>query len=87
MLTLRKQTPELEFTRHHSGRTDKGKHRLLTAGPGIPRRPSGPNLPGCPCGPTGPIFPGGPCVPCSPYRTQEQYMIKDISEQGQTGFC
>lgn len=41
----------------------------LTAGPGMPLRPSGPGFPGDPCAPTGPVFPAGPSVPRSPYYT------------------
>lgn len=45
---------------------------VLTPGPGMPRRPSGPDLPGCPWGPTGPVFPTGPWDPVVPYRTEGQ---------------
>lgn len=40
---------------------------ILTTGPGIPRRPSGPGFPGAPWGPMGPVFPGGPSKPASPW--------------------
>lgn len=43
---------------------------ILTTGPGIPRRPSGPGFPGAPWGPIGPVFPGGPSKPASPWMQE-----------------
>lgn len=40
----------------------------LTAGPGMPLRPCGPDFPGCPWGPTGPIFPMRPSKPGAPWK-------------------
>lgn len=48
---------------------------ILTTGPGIPRRPSGPGFPGAPWGPIGPVFPGGPSKPASPCVQRQHGLI------------
>lgn len=48
---------------------------ILTTGPGIPRRPSGPGFPGAPWGPIGPVFPGGPSKPASPCTQRQRGLI------------
>lgn len=40
----------------------------LTAGPGMPLSPCGPDFPGCPWGPTGPVFPMRPSKPGLPWK-------------------
>lgn len=60
---------------------DVASECVLTAGPGMPRRPSGPDLPGCPWGPTGPVFPTGPWSPVVPYRAEEQTGIRKRTDQ------
>lgn len=58
----------------------------LTAGPGMPRRPSAPVLPDWPWGPTGPVFPTGPWVPVAPCRAQEQpYTVRTWDLNGSQG--
>lgn len=63
--------------RHFPSRWDTGANLsflqlgILTTGPGIPRRPSGPGFPGAPWGPMGPVFPGGPSKPASPWMNRQ----------------
>lgn len=54
---------------------------IHTAGPGMPRNPSGPDLPGCPWGPTGPVFPTDPGGPLVPYRARRQMQEQGINSK------